>query len=1705
VKGFERYRFGIGFILALLLVFAGTASSADPSPMCKQLRIGAYTYSSSVIWQNDYLRDWYANRYAFNIGSSNASDIAAMKSINPELKSLSYVLFVLPAADTTDVKAWADTTAGVDFEDLIIRAKTGAGNELTCRLYDYTTSGFGRWVTTQPGQVMIHAGFTDAQTRFAWDFREPKVGDYLAQYWIKEIESLGIDGVFVDEETISGYTGVASAGLYPIHAPFKNLSTSYWTAGGPYDFQRPWSTDMDYMEIRDSLNRARNGWMKRAGDALKNAGYMYAPNFAAAVKQSNLANWNSEVRHATVLSGSIAWGEYCFNYPGYSERFCNMTVKACETVRDSSLNFFVGWIRMGQYDQAEGVPFDRSRMSGLGMMLDCLYPGSTTYYFSPCTNNGQVDFYMNKTLAGVTADDTTTMWDYAWTKYYGEPLVTRDTTQKGTDPAGQSYTVHKIAFHRSATDHDTLTYAIGRYFRDDQSNNNIAATAVSVTLPQSPTNQWFELNSGGGWSLYSSSTATVGNNHWRIFSSDTMLSNNGLVLSPCEYPPSGVNGISPANGLIVSTTPTLCASNAATGDCSDPVTYQFEISENASFTSVVRQSAWLDEGSGSTCFTTTAPLDRGRTYYWRVRATNGTATGGWSAVRNFTTPDINTPPTRPQVYSPPNGATLTFTPIALTWFNSVDTDGDALVYQVRLYDSTGSTMLDNAVDIPAGVGSITSYMPGISFINGTWYRWRVQAYDGEDSSAAMTDAFFYYNTAGPGNTPPPMPSGIAPVNAGTVDNTTPYLIVSNVVDPDGTAVVYYFQVSTSSNFSVLAAQSGATAPGAENTPWQVSTPLNNSTTYYWRARSFDGLDYSDWTAPMSFTVNTSETNDPPTVPVVYSPPDGATVTFMPVALTWYNSLDTDGDQLFYRVELYDENGTTLLDSASGISQGTGLTTSYSFTYTFENDTWYTWRVLAFDGAAYSSWMSPVTFHLDTTGLSNNPPPTPTGLSPTNDDVVDNTRPYLIVNNVDDPDGTPVVYYFQVSRFPNFSSIAAESNAISPGVNNTSWQINSVLSNGMVYYWRARAFDGLDYSGWSVALRFTVNTSQTNTIPTTPTVYSPPNSATVTFIPVSMTWHNSTDADSDPLIYELQLFDSAGVTILDSASGISQGSGSTTSYALGYDFENNEWYRWRARAFDGTDFSAWMATATFHIDTVGATNNPPPAPTPVSPANGSEVSSAHPTLTIGNVTDPDGTPVVYYFQVSKFSNFSSLAAQSGAMTPGASNTSWQVTTALENGSGYFWRAVAFDGIAYSPWSSTPSFTVNTAIGNEVPTTPTVYSPPNGATITYMPVSVAWYNSTDANGDLLTYDVQLLDMAGTNVLDSAIGISQSTGATTSYAFAFDFDNQMWYRWRTRANDGSEYSEWMTSAAFYLDTLYGLNQPPEAPGLDTPGDMDTLTTLQVSLVTNPSFDPEGDNLTYQFMLYADSAHTTVVDSVSGITPGSPGSVITWPISSTLSSGAVYFWTCRANDGSNYSEWADDHCFWAFDFSVNTDQEAPDPMYPPDGMEIEKTKPTLEVYNVVSNEPENLYHFEVSEDSTFVQRIYSGPVEEDHSGKTGWQIPVPLESGKEYFWRCRANNSPYNKTATFVVDANVFIGPNPFEPAKGHDQVTIFNMAEDGVLTITNLNNEVIRVIKGNSLGTVTWDVTNNDGQQLATDVYLCYYQDSDKTVTFKFAVIR
>ncbi len=207
-------------------------------------------------------------------------------------------------------------------------------------------------------------------------------------------------------------------------------------------------------------------------------------------------------------------------------------------------------------------------------------------------------------------------------------------------------------------------------------------------------------------------------------------------------------------------------------------------------------------------------------------------------------------------------------------------------------------------------------------------------------------------------------------------------------------------------------------------------------------------------APMTISAISNGTginNGPPTAPVITSPPNNAVIEGT-LNLKWTASSDPDGNQILYYA-IVDDNA----DFSSPVANISTIKLEKSVE--LETGKSYSWKVIAFDGK-FSTSSNPgggIT--------SNDPPPTPTPISPANGAALNNA-PVLSWSSVADPDGDFVIYDLLVDNNADFSS--PEINAPA----GTSYNTNGILNAG-TYYWKVRARDHAEASAYSTARSFTL--------------------------------------------------------------------------------------------------------------------------------------------------------------------------------------------------------------------------------------------------------------------------------------------------------------------------------------------------------------------------------------------------------------------------------------------------------------------------------------------------------------------------------------------------------------------------------------------------------------------------------------------------------
>jgi len=136
--------------------------------------------------------------------------------------------------------------------------------------------------------------------------------------------------------------------------------------------------------------------------------------------------------------------------------------------------------------------------------------------------------------------------------------------------------------------------------------------------------------------------------------------------------------------------PTLVVGSAVDSQ-SDPLTYRFEVFDDADLSNVVAQVPAVAEGDPTTSWQLDVTLTDNAQYWWRCRAYDGSNDGPWMATATFYVNETNAAPLAVSIAGPPKGATLRTATGILSWYPTTDPDvgDDIVLYHIQIDDDPG--------------------------------------------------------------------------------------------------------------------------------------------------------------------------------------------------------------------------------------------------------------------------------------------------------------------------------------------------------------------------------------------------------------------------------------------------------------------------------------------------------------------------------------------------------------------------------------------------------------------------------------------------------------------------------------------------------------------------------------------------------------------------------------------------------------------------------------------------------------------------------------------------------------------------------------------------------------------------------------------------------------------------------------------------------
>jgi hypothetical protein len=376
----------------------------------------------------------------------------------------------------------------------------------------------------------------------------------------------------------------------------------------------------------------------------------------------------------------------------------------------------------------------------------------------------------------------------------------------------------------------------------------------------------------------------------------------------------------------------------------------------------------------------------------------------------------------PILISPANGSFTSDVTPELNWNPAID----AVSYTLEYADNSGFTGA-------TGVSGLTdtTYTPP-TLAQGAWY-WHVKAIDVALNESNYSSGWSFTVDSDP----PAVPSLLLPVNGGFISDNTPDL----TWHLSAGAFTYTLQYADNSGFT-----GAITVSALTDTVFTLPTLAQGA--WYWHVQAIDqALNESAYSSDWSFTVDT----DPPAVPTLVLPTNGASISDNTPRLTW----NPAAGAFTYTLEYADNSGFT------GAIQVTGIVDTIYVTPALSDGDWY-WHVKSVDQALNESgYSSDWTFFLDT-GV----PDVPVLASPANGGYTNDNTPALNWF----PASGANTYTLEYADNPGFTG-----SVVVPGLTDTTYTM-STLADGS-WYWHVKAVDeAFNESAYSTAWSFTVDTA-----------------------------------------------------------------------------------------------------------------------------------------------------------------------------------------------------------------------------------------------------------------------------------------------------------------------------------------------------------------------------------------------------------------------------------------------------------------------------------------------------------------------------------------------------------------------------------------------------------------------------------------------------
>ena len=910
----------------------------------------------------------------------------------------------------------------------------------------------------------------------------------------------------------------------------------------------------------------------------------------------------------------------------------------------------------------------------------------------------------------------------------------------------------------------------------------------------------------------------------------------------------------------------------------DALTAFFQLSETAEFRDVQVESGPIPVGDdGIATFELPVALPDDAHYHWRAWVSDDSRdsppVSAW-----FVLDAAPVPPTTPEITAPEDEVRLDRPTLDLTVEGSVDPDPGAAVRYVCEIAPDGDFEAEIvSVRADAGAGGATE-LTADELDENARYAARCRAVDETGLASDWTEPIWV--TVDAVDEPPSAPVRRMPADGVRVADPHVVFSVDNASDPEGTPLVYWFEIAAAPAFGAgdLVVHTDELEGGPDGRTQSAPTAaLDDNRRYWWRAWASDGVN--DVPSDIGW-FEVDRANEGPSAPVIIWPTDGLRTAERWPEIRLTPAVDPDPQaRLIYACE-----ASTDAAFVGGVRRGESLTPEVSLDGPLADNTVQFARCGAIDDRGEAGpWSPMVEFRVD---VVNEPPAAPPIIAPqlgwrgTGPDIA------VVLGQTRDPEGDALAYEVELAIDDDFDFVVISQRVDAlPSDSTPVWFRH--LADDHVYHWRARALDGQLAGPWTVA-HFILDAG--NTAPTAPRVRIG-EGPIVSALPITLLVDRSRDPDPlDAVTYVCAITGGQSKPIVEAVAPAGP-NGAASIEIHNAALEENGRYEARCYAVDTRgSASARSASVAFRFD---ADNEPPTAPAVRGPDDGAHVAGDRLIFSVWNGRDPEGMALTYHFEIAEDADFEQVVVESGAIPEDDEFiTSWSPDVELEDGT-WHWRVVAHDGARRSG-SARATFVVDA--GSEPPSAPSIASPAHGERVGTAPVQIVVHNASDPDGDSLIYRCEIAwDEAFEAPIVRAEAPEDPSGSTVVvFDQALPDGTPVWLRCRAR-DSRAQIGPWTAAISFTYDAH---NAAPSAPNIIFPPPGSTVFASTMTLIAGGAADPEVTDVVYRFEVTEDP---TFGDGMmrSGDVSSDHDDRAQYSVPRILREDTTYYWRVRAFDG--------------------------------------------------------------------------------------------------------------------------------------------------------------------------------------------------------------